>query len=195
MRTLMIAAACTTSALMATSAAAGAPAFSSEEVITTAKALSKRVRMPVDTRAEVLARLKRVLKTKRVNHIQGVMAYRIGEGGLLVKFISGHGYVRFKDEPKSYKVDLKATTFGAQIGGSSEWGFGLVNKLSAAEAFGGIYRGPSKGAVAIESGLAISRLTRRDAGDDQRNTVHLIGAAKGMSAGVATARLTIAVHR
>lgn len=176
-----------------TSATASADNFSKAEVLDTAKELAKQVRMPSDTRHQVLKKLKKVLRQKRFRRIQGVFAYQIGEGGFLVKFLKGSGQARIKGADKTWRIGLEATSFGAQVGGSSEWGIGLITNLDDPKHFGGIYKGSKKGAVAIETGLTIARMFQDD--PDEEHDLYFIGASKGLSAGVATAKLTISVWR
>jgi len=162
--------------------------------------LMKRIHTPADTRDEVLRRIKKALKSKHFKQlpdtkkIRGMFAYNIGEGGLLVKFKRGSGKADFKGGPSNVKVKFKSTSFGAQAGGSREWGIGLILGLKDPKKFGGPYKGDQRGAIAVESGFSISALTRVDVDvedGDEYHSVYMIGAAKGLSASAAWAKLTI----
>jgi hypothetical protein len=124
--------------------------------------------------------------------ILGVLAYQIGEGGLIVGVKRGHGVAKLVGEAGEPKLVFKGVTVGAQIGGSSEWGLGLVFGLSAPRAFGGDYSGTAAAATMAEAGTAMMELTSKGA---DAHKVYLIGTAAGASANAGGSQLTIEVTR
>ena len=170
----------------------------SKQVQATASRLAQALGMPPEKRALVENRLAALLQDTGFQSkdgalgIRGVFAYQMGEGGLLVKFKKGKGLLRLDGESSDAKVAFKSVTFGAQIGGSSEWGIGLVLGLTTPGAFGGDYSGRSLGATFASSSTAVMELTSKGA---NRHKVYLIGAASGASADAGGATLTIVVTR
>ena len=176
------------------------PYMDQKEIKTLASDLMKRIDTPADTREEVLRRIMKALKSKHFKQlpdtkkIRGLFAYNIGEGGLLVKFKRGKGTADFTGGPTNVPLKFKSTSFGAQAGGSREWGIGLILGLKDPKKFGGPYKGDQRGAIAVESGFSISALMRVDVDPDdgdENHAVYMIGAAKGLSASAAWAKLTI----
>ena len=176
-------------------------AFSDKEVHAAADSLAREFKMPDIKRVEVLERLREILahdgfKRARGNGaVRGIVAYTIGEGGLVVKFLSGRGLVAFKGRKDRPRLSFKSTSVGAQIGGSKEWGVGLIMDLSDASHLGGTYTGSVKGAIAATTGKMVSRLERsKPPSPEMGHELWLIGTAEGLSANFGTTRLTIAVR-
>lgn len=172
--------------------------FSNDEILTAAKELAQEVGMSFDKRDAVLDRLQVMLSEnwtskygEEEGKIRGLFAYQMGEGGLLVKVKKGHGRVRFVGSREGRDIVLQSVTWGAQIGGSSEWGFGLVLGLGDDSYFGGKYDGKSIGATAATASTNTTELRRKgsDAREDHR--LVLIGTAAGLSANAAGATLSI----
>src|SRR5262249_17994895 len=125
--------------------------------------------------------------------INGIFAYQLGEGGFLVKVKKGKGLAAILGETNEMPLKLKSVTFGAQVGGGSEWGFGVILRLRTRGAFGGDYSGDSRGAAAGEESVSITKLVKKgvQAPDPTYHEVYMIGAAAGLSAGAAVGSLTI----
>jgi hypothetical protein len=117
----------------------------------------------------------------------------MGEGGLLVKVKKGHGLARLEGEAGDARLSFKSVTVGAQIGGSSEWGLGLVLGLTSPRIFGGDYSGGTVAATMAESGTSMMELTSKQAMDGHK--IYLIGTATGASANAGGGKLTIDVQR
>ena len=178
---------------------ARADGMGTKEVLATASRLAQQIAMPPDKRALVERRLAALMKDARFQAkyqstpIRGVLAYQMGEGGFVVKVKKGHGVVKLEGEAGEAKLVLKSVTVGAQIGGSSEWGLGLVLGLSSPRIFGGDYSGGTVGATMAESGTGMMELTSKQAADGHK--VYLIGTAAGASANAGGGKLTIEVAR
>jgi hypothetical protein len=180
-------------------AAARADGLAAKEVLSTASRLAQRLGMPPDKRAIAERRLSALMQDARFQAkyrgapIRGVLAYQLGEGGFVVKVKKGHGLVRFDGEAGDAKLLLKSVTVGAQIGGSSEWGLGLVLGLTSPRVFGGDYAGGTVAATIAESGTSTTELTSKQAIDGHR--VYLVGTSSGASANAGGGTLTIQVAR
>lgn len=158
--------------------------------------------MPSDRRDLALGRLRKALTEGRVAafakdaSVNGVFAYQTGEGGFLVKVRKGKGLVHILGRAQDLNIQLKSVTFGAQIGGGSEWGFGLVLGLRDAAYFGGEYSGNNRGATAVEESISLTKLTKKGIGDSDPayHELYMLGVAAGLSAGAAIGSLTITVQ-
>jgi hypothetical protein len=188
-----------TTMLLAPVVAGRGAGMASKEVVATAGRLAQEVGMPAEKRALVERRLAAVMEDARFQAkyrgmpIRGVLAYQMGEGGFVVKVKKGHGLAHLDGEAGDAKVVLKSVTVGAQIGGSSEWGVGLVLGLTTPRAFGGEYSGGTVAATMAESGTSMMELTSKQAIDGHK--VYLIGTAAGASADAGGGTLTIQVAR
>jgi hypothetical protein len=173
--------------------------MTAKEVAATASRLAERLGMPQDKRVVVERRLAALMEDARFRAkygsipIRGVLAYQMGEGGLVVKVKKGHGLARLEGQAGDARLLFKSVTVGAQIGGSSEWGLGLVLGLTSPHIFGGDYSGGTVAATMAESGTAMMELTSKQAIDAHK--VYLIGTAAGASANAGGGKLTIEVER
>lgn len=186
-------------ALLSCAGVARADGMSGNQVAATAKGLAERLGMPADKRALVERRLTALLQEPRFRAkygampIRGVLAYQMGEGGLIVKVKKGHGLARLDGEAGDVRLTFKSVTAGAQIGGSSTWGLGLVLGLTSPRVFGGDYSGGTVAATMAESGTSSMELTSKKAMDGHK--VYLIGTATGASADAGGGTLAIEVER
>jgi hypothetical protein len=187
--------------IMLAFAARGAAAregYSDEEIVSVANQLAKQLAMPEDKRETAKSRLATVLKDPkwRAKHgdlpVRGVFAYQMGEGGVIVKVKKGKGLLRWQSGG-SASLQLKSVTVGAQIGGSSEWGFGLVLGIGNPDLFGGDYDGSTVSATMGGVGTNMMELTRKNAVGPAAHKVYLIGASSGASANAGGGKLTITV--
>lgn len=184
---------------------AGAPGaargegLGAKEVVATAGRLAQQLGMPPDKRALVERRLASLMQDARFRAkygnapVRGVLAYQMGEGGFVVKVKKGHGLARLEGDAGDVKLLFKSVTVGAQIGGSSEWGLGLVLGLTSPRVFGGDYSGGTVTATMAESGTGMMELTSKQAMDGHK--LYLIGTASGASANAGGGKLTIEVAR
>jgi hypothetical protein len=178
---------------------AGAASHSYDELEATARRLAAGIDMPADRQALALERLRTAFQRGKIaafsagTGINGVFAYQLGEGGFLVKVKKGKGLASILSEPADIPMKLKSVTFGAQVGGGSEWGFGVILGLRDRAAFGGPYKGDTRGAAAGESSVSITKLVKKGfpPGDPMYNELYMIGAASGLSAGAAIGDLNI----
>ncbi len=162
--------------------------------------LAPKIGMPADRQAVLLERLSKSMPEVIAQHedasVDAIFVYQIGEGGLLVKVRKGKGVVRFYGAKNERNLRFKSVTVGAQIGGSSEWGVGLVLGLKRPEFFGGDYKGSSKGATAVEASINTSELSKSKTKDlTMLHRIVMIGTAAGLSANAAFDTLKIIVDR
>lgn len=180
------------------SSVAHADGMGKKEVLAMASKLATQIAMPAEKRVLVEKRLAAVMDDAKFHAkygnapIKGVLAYQIGEGGLIVGVKKGHGLAKLNGEVGDDKLTFKGVTVGAQIGGSSEWGMGLVFGLSAPRAFGGDYSTTAAAATMAEAGTAMMELTSKGA---DAHKVYLIGTAAGASANAGGGSITIEVTR
>lgn len=175
------------------------PARSYEELEATARRLAAALGMPAEREEVSLGRLRAAFQSGKVAAfaggatINGVFAYQLGEGGFLVKVKKGKGLAALLGDGRDVTLLLKSVTFGAQVGGGSEWGFGLILGLRVRDAFGGDYRGDNRGATAGEESVNITKLVKKGvgSGDPMYHELYMVGAAAGLSAGAAVGTLTI----
>ncbi len=178
---------------------AAADGMHPKEVVATASRLAQQLGMPADKRALVERRLAALMEDARFRAkygaapIRGVLAYQMGEGGFVVKVKKGHGLAHLEGDAADARLLLKSVTVGAQIGGSSEWGVGLVLGLTSPRVFGGDYSGGTVAATMAEAGTSMMELTSKQAMDGHK--VYLIGTAAGASANAGGGKLTIEVAR
>lgn len=164
--------------------------------------LAAGIGMPAERREAALGRLRTALLRGKIAafakdvSINGIFAYQMGEGGFLVKVKKGKGLVHLLGQQTDVPLELKSVTFGAQIGGGSEWGFGVVLGLRNPAVFGGEYRGDSRGATAGEESINITKLVKKGLtpADEAYHELYMVGAAAGLSAGAAIGTLTITVQ-
>lgn len=191
---------CTTLVTMLPAASAG-EGWSDDEVLAAAAALARQLAMPDDKRDTAKARLSAVMRDARwrANYaalpVRGVFAYQMGEGGVIVKVKKGKGLLRWAGEHGTTTLQLKSVTVGAQIGGSSEWGFGLVLGIGNPQLFGGDYDGSTVSATMGGAGTNMMELTRKNAAGPAFHKVYLVGASSGASANAGGGKLTITVVR
>ncbi len=170
------------------------------EIETAAKAMAKKMRMPLDQRIELVDRLAERVNSPsfknwtRGRAVHGVFAYTLKEGGLVVKWIKGRGKAAFKGAPEAIDIVLKATSFGAQVGGSKQWGVGLIVGLKRKRAFGGDYKGKMRQATALSAGQAVTDLRRVGLRvEEDHHRVLLFALTKGLSASTGNTELRISV--
>ncbi len=174
--------------------------YTPAEVQKVTKAMAKKLDMPIEDRIELIDRLESKLKKKafkrwtRGRPIRGVFAYSLKEGGLVVKWTKGRGKAAFKGGPSDVDIAMKATSVGAQVGGSKQWGIGLVIGLKRLPAFGGQYKGNIRQATAISAGHVVTELRRADLDDEKdHHRVLLLAVATGLSASTGGTKLKITV--
>ncbi len=164
-----------------------------------ARKLGDELGMPPERRDIALGRLRTAFESGKIAAfskeatVTGIFAYQMGEGGFLVKVKKGQGLAHLSSSEPKVALELKSVTFGAQVGGGSEWGFGVILGLRNASAFGGEYSGDNRGATAGGESINITKLTKKGIGvtDPTYHELYLVGVAKGLSAGAAVGSLTI----
>lgn len=170
--------------------------YSLAQAVETARALAQKAGMTVDKQEVLFKRLDKHFESIVSKHdgkpISGVIAYQMGEGGLIVKVKKGKGFIRFHGDKEDHAIELKSVSVGANVGGSSEWGVGLVFGLSDRPFFGGDYSGTTRGATAGEASTNTTDLAKAKAVDPaEYHQIVLLGTAAGLSANAGSAKLTI----
>ncbi len=164
-----------------------------------ARSLADELGMPADRRDLALTRLRAAFLNGKVAafskdaSVNGIFAYQMGEGGFLVKVKKGKGLAFLSSAESHVPLQFKSVTFGAQVGGGSEWGFGVILGLRNTAVFGGEYEGNTRGATAGSESISITKLTKRGLSttDPSYHELYLVSVAKGLSAGAAIGNLTI----
>jgi hypothetical protein len=173
--------------------------YSRQEVLTTGHRLAAKIGMPEEKRVLIENRLGTVLRDLEFQAraggppISGVFAYQIGEGGFIVKYKSGKGVLRLRDDADDESLQLKSWAVGAMVGGSSEWGIGLVTGLEQADDLGGDYSGNNKSAAAGSAGTGITELSSKN--PHAFHKIYLVGSSSGLTANAGRGTLTIHVRR
>lgn len=190
----------------AAAAAPQAPAAganrSYDELEATAQRLALAIGMPPERQQLALGRLRTAFQRGKVaafaggGAINGIFAYQMGEGGFLVKVKKGKGLASILGDNRDAPLKLKSVTFGAQVGGGSEWGFGVILGMRSRAAFGGDYSGDTRGATAGEESVSITKLGKKGlgSGDPMYHEIYMIAAASGLSAGAAVGSLNITAY-
>jgi hypothetical protein len=117
----------------------------------------------------------------------------MGEGGLLVKVKRGKGLAHLDGIAGDARLVLKSVTVGANIGGSSEWGVGLVLGLAHPNGFGGDYSGTAIAATIADASTTTTELHSKNA--YAPHNIYLVGSATGAAADAGGSSLTIQVIR
>jgi hypothetical protein len=172
--------------------------FAISEVITITKELGKKLEWPADKITDLVVNLEKAVQEdlykKEVEQkaVTAVFVYKATEAGLILKIMRGSGLITFKDGKKAAEISLKSSSLGAQIGGSAEWGVGLVMGLTEMSHFGGEYSGSVRKATAVDSSTSsgVVLTPSSNAGKDTHQ-LFMVTTGRGLSAGVGGAKLTI----
>jgi hypothetical protein len=175
--------------------------YTQDEIISITKDLGKKVDMSEDRIGDLVRNFSLVSEqdefkaATKGRAISAVFVYRSTEAGLLYKRMSGHGFVTFR-QGKTAKIKLTSSSLGAQIGGSAEWGLGLVIGLNDFSHFGGNYAGRKKSATAADSTTAWGDIFS-NSGYSESSKIHdicFILTGRGLSAGIGKGKITISLE-
>lgn len=177
---------------------AGAKPYTSGEIVALTKKLAKKRRMSGEHVATLLMKLRKTFKTPwfkktvKALPVMGVFVYRAGEGGLIVKFMKGDGYLSFSGGKQAGQIYMKSVSVGAQIGGSARWGVGLVMGLKKPDHFGGRYSGKVVRALAVHTATAGGLLLTGDnhQGTANEHKIYMISTGRGLSASAGVTKIT-----
>lgn len=122
--------------------------------------------------------------------VQAVGVYRWGEGGMVVKILRGDGTLRFAGDDRVHRFEIEATSIGAQVGGSANWGVVVALGLPSKRAISGTYGGSVTTATALEETAGTFRMVHKNSG----HTVYFVGIAAGLSANAAESKLVLALE-
>jgi hypothetical protein len=172
--------------LPADSFAAG---FTREAIEFEARSLMNRMEISRDVSYKLKNRLSAALKDTTLSEVinskgvDAVFAYACGEGGVVIKYMGGDGLISFIGGRKAAAISLKSWSIGAMIGGSAQWGIGLVIGRADENDFGGDYKGGVKAATAWESATTGMLFLRHNQGESDHD-LYIISTGRGLSAGV-----------
>jgi hypothetical protein len=175
--------------------AAGA-GYSDDEAVKLAGDLSSKLDVDQAKQHAVHTKLEKWLAHKRDDGkfanmpISGVFAYKLGEGGLVVKMTHGKGLAHFYGEDRDHKIKLTGFSAGATAGGSSETGVGVILGTTSLQSFAGTFGMTQTGAAAVESGGGITELSKKGGAGDKMRVV-LLGSSSGLTAGAQGGEITI----
>ncbi|MBN1381788.1 MAG: hypothetical protein JXA41_08950 [Deltaproteobacteria bacterium] len=166
-----------------------AAGFTKEAVEFEARSLVNRMEITRDMGYKLKIRLAQALNDPSLQEIVdskgvgAVFAYAAGEGGLVLKYMEGDGLISFADGLKAVPISLKSWSVGAMIGGSAQWGIGLVIGPVDEKDFGGGYKGGTRTATAWEAATRSMLYVSRTV-DEQTQEIYIITTGRGFSAGV-----------
>jgi hypothetical protein len=170
-----------------------AAAYGPKEILAEVKALTQKMEMDEELSRELYRKVEATLDDPalpdavRQARVNAVMVYKAVEAGFVVKFMKGNGFISFEGGRQSGPVSLRSWSAGAQVGGSAQWGAGLVLDIESEADFGGDYKGETKGATTGDTtskgGILLA--------DDKGHKIFFITTGRGMSAGIGGAKLTI----
>ena len=176
---------------------AQADVYSPAELIALSSRLADQLQMPFDRRVAAVEKLSAIANSGRFSAatgmpMRGLFAYRAEESGLVFKTTHGYG-VMLSRAGRWSAIDLSGKSFGAQAGGSTEWGFGLIVGPGDLTRLGGDYSGAELSATfGVANTRGVHELARQNvyqAVDYLK--VLLVGSASGASANAGTATVTI----
>jgi hypothetical protein len=173
--------------------------YSMAETVELVRSLGEALEMPGDKLDDLTRNLKTVsadpwhATVVAGRPVSAVFVYRSTEAGLIYKRRSGSGLAAFTRSAARVPVKLSGSSLGASIGGAAEWGVGLVLGLKEDRHFGGTYEGDERSATAIDSTTPVAALFSNRAYVDagRVHDVLFVVAARGLSAGVSTGKVTI----
>jgi len=169
------------------------------EIVDIVKGLGKTLEWTNDKIGELVMTLQREVevdwykKEAEQKAVTAVFVYRATEAGLVLKIMKGSGLVTFKDGPKGGEISLRSTSVGAHIGGSAEWGVGLVMGTVDKNSFGGEYSGSIRKATAVDSSTntGVMLVPPNSSGGKISHQIYLVTIGRGLSAGTGGAKIII----
>ncbi len=166
-----------------------AAGFTREAIEFEARSLMNRMEITRDVSYKLTKRLSAALedsalsKTIDARGVGAVFAYAAGEGGVFVNYMEGDGLISFIGARQIGPVSLNSWGIGAMIGGSAQWGIGLVIGRVDEENFGGRYKGGVRTATAWEAATRAIMYFSRTKGEETQE-IYIISTGRGLSAGV-----------
>ena len=173
----------------------GRPAsYSQEEILAEVKRLAKKMELAPDKAFELTNKVKATLSDTSVlpeevknSPVNAVLIYSAVEAGLVVKHMNGKGLVSFEKGRKEAPIYLRSWSAGAMIGGSAQWGVGLVLDLKDEDDFGGEYKGETKNSTIADTTAQGGTLLA----NKRAQKIFMITIGRGFSAGIGNVKLTI----
>jgi hypothetical protein len=176
--------------------AIGRQGYTRTQAVDLSDKLTQRLGVDPDQRIAVRERLNTWLSENQNSQlpIEGVLAYKMGQGGVIVAVTKGKGLVRYYGQDKDHQLEISGVSGGAQIGGSSEFGVGVILGQNAPETFSGKYNVGNVNATSPDGSTNVAELTKRDAPAGSGKVI-LVGSATGLSATVAAGQLSLTVKK
>jgi hypothetical protein len=115
--------------------------------------------------------------------VGAVFAYASGEGGVFVNYMRGDGLISFIGGRQAAPVSLNSLGVGAMIGGSAQWGIGMMIGRVDEEDLGGYYKGGVRTATMWEAATRTIMYFSRTKGEETQE-IYIISTGRGLSAGV-----------
>jgi hypothetical protein len=170
--------------------------YTQSEAVALGDKLTAELGVATDQRVVVRERLTKWLAENRAPGtapISGVLAYQMKEGGVIVSVTKGKGIVRYFGDERDRPLKLSGVTGGAQIGGSSQFGVGVILGADPAKNLSGKYRVTHLGTTQPEAKTNVAELAKKNAEPGQGDKLVLIGTAAGLSATAAAGDLKVTV--
>jgi hypothetical protein len=175
------------------------PAFGyrTDEVCELADTLTRQLGVAAYRRAAIISRLSAWIAQRTGARgelpVSGVFAYQMGSGGFIFKAGKGVGLLRLYGEPIEHPLRLKAVSVGAQLGGTSEIGIGVILGETPPLRLSGKYRMVEASAtVGAASGNVIELVPKRDFPVVVQRVI-LLRVASGFAANAGGGWLTLTV--
>ena len=177
--------------------------YTNDQVITITRDLGQKIEMSDLKISDLVENFKQVCNQDEYKEatknkaISAVFVYRATEAGLIYKKMSGSGFILFRQNGKSSRIKLESSSLGAQIGGSAEWGLGLVIGLKDPENFGGAYSGQKRSATAMDSTIARGEVFSNSSSveSNRAHDIMLILTGRGLSAGKSKSKIIITLEK
>ena len=174
-----------------------AAGFTKEAIEFEARSLMNRIEITRDVSYRLKNRLSAALKDSSLSEtiaargVGAVFVYAAGEGGILIKYMGGDGLVSFDGGRQAAPFDLGCLSFGMMIGGSAQWGIGLVIGRADEKSFGGWYKGGTRTATAWEAATGAILYVSRTM-EDRLEEIYIVTTGRGLSAGLGSVNMNIA---
>ena len=171
--------------------------FSPSEVKSIARELASKVAMPLDKQGDLWKRLDAALDDPGFfadrPPITGVIVYQRGGGGFIVKVQKAKAFGRFRSRKAIAALHFEQISYGATIGGGTEYGVALVLGLHDLTMLGGEYNGGTRGGTMGKASMSITEVTKKGTspGTPGYHKLFLIGTGAGAGADAGGANLKL----
>lgn len=166
------------------------------EVRAIARELATKMNVPLDKQGDLWTRLDRALDDPAFfsgrPQVNGVIVYQRGGGGFIVKVQKARALGRFKAHPKLAMLQFEQVSYGATVGGGTEYGVALVLGLQDVMFLGGEYSGGTRGGTMGKASMSVTEVTHKaTVGTPAYHKLYLIGTGAGAGADAAGASIKL----